>query len=697
MSQAYASNAESVKDYLKNYTDEQINTMGDMVSNENNMALQEWRDKAEKLRSAKELGLEESGEILGGIVGVKGIGKGISKVKDIYKKGQKVKSDAEELAKKARESVQKGKDATEKIKKDLEEKTKGKNQKSKEDNDPENDAGDIDDDPDAFYTTPVDADAEAAEQEGSKEVDDGEGDTTDAPEGESGGDTADASAEGGEADSAIDFDNLEDVSTDTLRNFFSSRIGAGRDAIKQARERFKQNSKPENDSGDPPSTEQEGAEAPTADAAEGAEDAVAEAGNVSGVDLDSIFSQDLGGTEEGLKTLGSGVSRVVAKVGGRFTQRIGDGPVEDVLSRPTKTTLNANDAPTKETDLGGNPEEDIDPPASVGGETEMNVYKNTAPTSYVEEGRTFQSSSSSAYKAAEGKDLTADSLEQGGTTPLKSTIQRADKTLDIDTPQPDAAAPAPEDVPLETFSSETGLGSGVETTSAEFLTDIMGGAGSGAKGLTSIASSLGALFENKNAPSGNPQADDEDSERPKPEDDDAPLQDDVDDIGDQAGSLNEYASKVASNWASRGANIRGKISSAYNTIKKKVIEEPEESGGDGGKGDDDEGEDGAEDDLAETTAETGAEEGGLGIVGDVALGALGPIGEAVGIGYALYSGIEDLFGGSSSPPPPKTKVLGTTLAGGNPLDLGGGGMQNLLSSGISTTESVQDQAGSLSF
>ena len=34
MSQAYASNAESVKDFLKDYTDEQINTMADMVSNE---------------------------------------------------------------------------------------------------------------------------------------------------------------------------------------------------------------------------------------------------------------------------------------------------------------------------------------------------------------------------------------------------------------------------------------------------------------------------------------------------------------------------------------------------------------------------------------------------------------------------------------------------------------------------------------
>ena len=54
MAQAYASNAEGVSDYLKNYTDEQINTVGEMVSNENNMALSEWRDKAEKLRAQGE-------------------------------------------------------------------------------------------------------------------------------------------------------------------------------------------------------------------------------------------------------------------------------------------------------------------------------------------------------------------------------------------------------------------------------------------------------------------------------------------------------------------------------------------------------------------------------------------------------------------------------------------------------------------
>ena len=236
MSQAYASNAESVKDYLKDYTDEQINTMGEMVSSEQNMAMQEWRNKAEQIRAAKELTLEESGELLGGIVGVKGIGKGISKVKDLYKKGQEARKAAEELKNKVKEAAQKGKDATEKIKKDLEDKTKSKSQKSKEDNDPENDEGDLDGDV-ASAADASDADAEAAEQEGSKDVDDGEGDTKDTDtSGDTGGDTADTTAEGGEADSAIDFDNLEDVSTDTLRNFFSSRIGSGRDAIKQARE-----------------------------------------------------------------------------------------------------------------------------------------------------------------------------------------------------------------------------------------------------------------------------------------------------------------------------------------------------------------------------------------------------------------------------------------------------------------------------
>ena len=47
--------------------------------------------------------------------------------------------------------------------------------------------------------------------------------------------------------------------------------------------------------------------------------------------------------------------------------------------------------------------------------------------------------------------------------------------------------------------------------------------------------------------------------------------------------------------------------------------------------------------------------------------------------------------------PPKTKTLGTTIAGGNPLDLGGDAMGSMLATGINTTESAIDQAGSLSF
>jgi hypothetical protein len=693
MSQAYASNAESVKDFLKDYTDEQINTMADMVSNEQNLAMQEWRNKAEKIRAVKELTLEESGELLGGIVGIKGVGKGISKVKALYKKGQEAKKTAEELKKKVREAAKKAKEATEKIKKDLEDKTKSKSQKSKEDNDPENDEGDLDGnvvDADAA----ADPDADAAEQEGSKDVDDEEGDTKDTD--------ADIGGTAGEDDSAIDFNNLDDVSTDTLRNFFRSRIGAGRDAIKQARERLKQNSKQnenkdteaETDSGEPPSTEQE---------LGGAED-TEEAS--SGVDLDDIFSRDLGGTEEGSVTL---IPEALASIK-ISAPRIGDGDVEDILSRPTRTTLNPNEAPTQETDFGGDPEQDIDLPTSIGGETELQVYRNTAPTSYVEEGRTFQSGGSSAYRAAEGADLTADSLAQGGSSSLGSTVVTADRTFDIDTPQPDAPAPAPEpeSTELDTLggNAETGEnalesitttleggGAAALKTVGESLTTVLGGGGLGGGGLSTL---LGKAPDVVAEPLVN-QAPDIIASRVQGLVNQAPdiiasrVQGLQADIGESAGSLNEYASKIIGRIASRGANIRKIAESVYGKVKKTVTETPQESGGES-KDDD---EDGEEED-ADAVVEDAADDVGSGVL-DVALGSVPVLGEAIGIGYALYSGIEDLFGGSDSPAPPKTKTLGTTIAGGNPLDLGGDAMGSMLATGINTTESAIDQAGSLSF
>lgn len=696
MSQAYASNAESVKDYLKDYTDEQINTMGEMVSSEQNMAMQEWRNKAEQIRAAKELTLEESGELLGGIVGIKGIGKGISKVKDLYKKGQEAKKAAEELKNKVKEAAQKGKDATEKIKKDLEDKSKSKSQKSKEDNDPENDEGDLDGDVgDAVASAADDADTEAAEQEGSKDVDDGEGDTKDAPEADTGGDTAAGDTAAGDAaagDAAAGDAAAGDAAptVEELGSLFTGlrgRMSAMRKKLQEGAEDKGKTQDGEGDSGEPPSTEQEGA-------AEDAEEALSsEPGDVSGVNLDDIFSQDLGGTEEGLKTLGSGISRVVAKVGGRFTQRIGDGAVEDVLTRPTRTTLNEDSAPTQETDFGGNTETDeaLDQPDGLLG-GELQVYKNTAPTSYVEEGRTFQSGSSSAYKAAEGKDLTADSLDQGGSTSLGSTVVTADKTLDIDTPQPDALAPEPESTELDTLGGNAETG---ENALESITTTLEGG---GAAALKTVGESLSTALGAKGLGGGGlsnllgkgPDVVAEPLVNEAPDSIASRVSGLSDDIGESAGSLNEYASKIIGRMASKGASIRKVAESVYGKVKKTITEEPEESGGGESKDDD---EDGEEEDLL---ADDAAEEVGSGAL-DVALGAVPVLGEALGIGYALYSGVEDLFGGSSSPPPPKTKTLGTTIAGGNPLDLGGDAMGSMLATGINTTESAIDQSGSLSF
>ena len=465
MSEAYASNAEGVKDYLKNYTDEQINSVGEMVSNENNMAMNEWREKAEAFRSAKSLKLQESGETLGGIIGVKGIGKGISKVREIYKKGQEAKKTAQELAEKTKKALGKGKEATEKIKNDLEEQTKSSNQKAKEENEGEDDyTPDVDEDPDAYYSTPPDE--EEGEDSGSKNVDDGEGDTTD-PIGETGGEPDIVGETGG--DSATDIDSV------------LSKIADARARAKKALDDDddEPTADPEDDSGEPPSTEQEGQQ--------------------------------------------------------------GDTTAEPTADPDPAPTADPDPAPTADPD----PEPTADP--------------DPAPTT-----------------------------------------------------DPD---------PVETS---------------------------------------------------------------------------VDDIGDSAGSLNEYASKVIGRIAQRGRNIRNAAEGTYKAVKKKITEKPDQDG-DGGGGDDDENDGAAEEEEegADLGVETG-EEVGLGVA-DVVVGAIPVVGEIAAVGYAVGSFFEDLFGGSSSPPPPKTKVVGTTLAGGNPLDMGGGQFSNALSSGVATTESAQDEAGSLSF
>ena len=616
MAQAYASNAEGVSDYLKNYTDEQINTVGEMVSNENNMALSEWRDKAEKLRAQGEANIESGGEALGGIIGIKGIGKGISKVKAIIKKGKEAKKTAEDLAKKAKEAVNKGKSSVEKIKNDLENKTKSKGDKAKENNeDP-----DIDEDPEAYKTTPFDdvdtsSKPPSTEQEGGDDAVNqgtGEGDAI----GQQGGAVAD------------------DITTpESSPNLYESP-SSERPALQERFDKLPQESQDK------------------------ISDAIKNRGDDESVsdvmkkglaeeepkDLDTMFDQSTGGTEEGtFSTVQEATASTRLNI-----PRIGDGDVESVLQRPSvqqRTELNPDSAPTTETSFDNDLSQDV--PESIGGESEMSVYKNTAPTEYTQQGATTESASAPAQSTAEG-------LDQGGNQSLRRTIRQPDKTLDLDSSQPDAPRP---DVELDTLGSENDI-----------------------EGATTPPDPV-----------------------PTPKTDPDPTPDPTPDIsadtGEPAGTdLGEYASKITSNLAKRGASIRQQASSAYQTVKKKITEEPEESGG-GGGGDEGEDAEGEEADAGEEVAETGGEEA-TSWIGDAVVGAIPVVGELVAVGgalYGIYDGIEDLFGGKSSPPPPKTETVGTTLAGGNPLNFGDNSFANKLTTGIATHDDALDMAGSLSF
>ena len=106
MSQNYASNADSVKDFVNNYTDEQIQGMEDMTSSANTQLSLKWRAEFDQAHAKA---LEEgtlAGESLGGLLGVKGLYKGATggykKLKDIYNKGKEMEKKAKELRDKLR-------------------------------------------------------------------------------------------------------------------------------------------------------------------------------------------------------------------------------------------------------------------------------------------------------------------------------------------------------------------------------------------------------------------------------------------------------------------------------------------------------------------------------------------------------------------------------------------------------------------
>ena len=607
MSLAYASNAEAVSDYLKNYTDEQINTVGEMVSNENNIAMSEWRDKAEKLRAQGEASIESGGEALGGLIGVKGIGKGISKVKGLYKKAQETKKAAEDVVKKAKDTVSKGKESVEKIKKDLEDKTKSKSDKAKENNEGEDGTADIDEDSEAFHTTPFD---DVSTDKSSSTEQEGGDDTVNQPSQEGQGDSI--GQQGGAAeDQVADAEVSETPELDAIENQSAENIQNQLNKVKDI------------DDFEDMSPEELGENLK---------------GDVSGVNLDDIFDNATGGTIDP-KTVPLNEEAIAStKIS---APRIGDDDVETILQRPTKTTLNQDTEPTQETSFDS--EYSFDQPVSVGGESEMKVYSNNAPRSYNVE-------TNSASGATENTSL--ENTLQNASEQVPKTISQS-KPVSLDSPQPDAPKPKVSDIE-DVAESDSPLGN-----------DIL---------------QLEGLSDKAKTP---PETDTPDV-----------IAEPLADSGEPAGvDVGEYASKITSSLAKRGASIRQQASSAYQTVKKKLTSEPEESGG----GDGDGAEDGAEEDLGKAIGEDTGEEVGSAL-GDVALGAIPVVGEIAAVGAGIYGaikGLEDLFG--DSPSAPKVKSVGTTLAGGNPLLLGDSSFANKLTTGIATHDDAMDVSGSLSF
>ena len=214
---------------------------------------------------------------------------------------------------------------------------------------------------------------------------------------------------------------------------------------------------------------------------------------------------------------------------------------------------------------------------------------------------------------------------------------------------------------------------------------------------------------------------DDNEDEDKGEDDDEDFkgfgddaEEDLGELGDEegAGFLNTYAGNIASRVAARGASIRNATKGAYKYLTKysdgsvkkgdeDADDDDDDKGDDegdkGDKGEDDD-EDGLGDDLGDELGALGEDAGSFGL--DLAIGAVPVLGEVAAIGFGLYEGFKSVFDifDPSTPAPPKPKVIGATISGGNPLNIGqDSGMAEKLTSGIPTMDDVQDVSSSLSF
>jgi len=124
MSNVYASNADSVRDFLDNYNDEGIQSMEDMTDSVASLNNLKWKDKAEGLRAKAQHEAMKGGEVLGGLMGVKGLKGGLQKIKSVYQKGKALKKNLGDLKDKADDALGDAKNKVGDLGKEVQDRTK---------------------------------------------------------------------------------------------------------------------------------------------------------------------------------------------------------------------------------------------------------------------------------------------------------------------------------------------------------------------------------------------------------------------------------------------------------------------------------------------------------------------------------------------------------------------------------------------
>ena len=352
MSEFYSSNADSVKDFLNNYTDQQIEGMEDMSESLNNQLSLKWRAQFDQAHAKAVEEGQLSGELLGGLLGVKGIGKGIGKLRDIYKKGKALKDKAEDLKNKLT-----GEKKEDSLDDDLEDTDNKIPSNSKGNTEEEGDQDTSERTPDS-----VDEDTGKGQEGGDQEEYDDLGDEDFDPQGAldklksslgEEGEGAEGAGEGaGEgADSTIDIDSL------------LSRIAAARARAQKA---LDDDDDPtpntENVSGKPPSTEQEGDQDESSDLGRGSNET-----ELIGGDEDSVgarvgrLATDAG---EDVETQAEGgLSNYASDVTSQLASRASS--IKQLAQSSFKTATKYSDGSVKKgsedaDDEGGGEEEDVE-------------------------------------------------------------------------------------------------------------------------------------------------------------------------------------------------------------------------------------------------------------------------------------------------------------------------------------------------